>query len=134
MFRAHIQSGKRKEAGGVLLGCVYPSSHVVIEAATKPGALDKAGLRYFDRSRKRAQKIVEHEWKASSGVRIYLGEWHTHSETHPTPSMRDREMICNMLRQTKMEIDFLFLVIIGIQSNWVGIKTSKGLRRLQAVK
>jgi integrative and conjugative element protein (TIGR02256 family) len=134
IFQSHIQTSGRKESGGILLGCVYPGSHTLIDIATRPGAFDKAGLRYFDRSRKRAQRIVEREWDTSGGTRVYLGEWHTHSELHPSPSMRDRQMIHNMFQQTTMEIDFLFLAIIGIRSNWVGIQDGKRLRRLQALK
>lgn len=134
VFRAHTQAYGHNESGGILLGCVYPGSHVVVEAATEPGILDKSGLRYFDRSRQRAQGIVEREWTASAGIRIYLGEWHTHTEMHPVPSSRDRRMIRNMRRQTKMEIDFLFLVVVGTHSNWVGVETGEQLHRLEAAQ
>ena len=40
-------------------------------------------------------------------------------------------MIRNMLRQTKMQIDSLFLVIVGTQSNWVGIQNGERLQRLR---
>ncbi len=129
-FRGHIQPFGQNEAGGILLGCVYSNASVLIEKVTTPDNSDKAGRRFFDRSRKRAQQVVEREWQESSGVRIYLGEWHTHSEPNPSPSSRDRTMIRNMLRQTKMHIDFLFLNIVGTQSNWVGIETGTSLRRL----
>lgn len=133
VFCAHVQPFGQNEAGGILLGCVYPNSSILIEKVTTPGYPDKAGPYFFDRSRKRAQQIVEREWKESSGVRIYLGEWHTHSEPNPSPSPRDRTMIRNMFHQTKMQIDFLFLIIIGIRSTWVGIETGASLRRLHTV-
>ena len=130
VFRAHVQPFGRNEAGGILLGCVYPNTSILIEKVTTPRYPDKAGPCFFDRSRKRAQQIVECEWKESSGVRIYLGEWHTHSESYPSPSKRDRTMIRNMFRQTKMQIDFLFLIIVGTRSNWVGIENGASLRHL----
>src|SRR5439155_25005728 len=41
------------EAGGILLGRVYPSE-TVIEAVTTPTAADKAGRFFFDRSHTKA--------------------------------------------------------------------------------
>jgi integrative and conjugative element protein (TIGR02256 family) len=130
VFSAHVQAFGQNEAGGILLGSIYPGFRVVIEKATAPYYPDRAGPCYFDRSRKRAQRIVEREWENSSGIRIYLGEWHTHPELHPTPSARDYKMISNMLRQTKMQIDFLFLIIVGIHSTWVGLKNGERMRQL----
>lgn len=132
-FRANIQAEGRKEAGGILLGRFYPTDYVMIEKVTIPGRLDKSGLFFFDRSRKRAQKIVIKQWKDSSGISIYLGEWHTHPVPDPVPSSRDRQMIRNMFNQTQMEITFLFLIIIGTRSNWVGIEDGNTLRQLQSV-
>src|SRR5439155_19244074 len=122
IFQAHKQTGRRKEAGGILLGTVYPEQRVLIKDATVPGYLDKAGRYFFDRSRRRAQRIVNKHWKKSSGDSIYLGEWHTHPEPSPSPSCRDRQMIRNMFNQTWMEIEFLFLIIVGTDSRWVAME------------
>jgi integrative and conjugative element protein (TIGR02256 family) len=134
VFGSHVQRFGQSESGGILLGSVYPGSYVLVEKATTPKYPDQAGPCFFDRSRARAQRIVEREWRDSSGVRIYLGEWHTHSEMHPKPSGRDRRMIRNMFRQTEMHIDFLILVIVGITSVWVGIESGNSLRRLQPME
>jgi len=134
VFGEHIQRLGQNESGGILLGSVYHDSHVVVAMATTPKYPDQAGPCFFDRSRARAQRIIEREWESSSGVRIYLGEWHTHSEAHPKPSSRDRKMIRNMFRQTEMHIDFLLLVIVGITTNWVGIEDGNSLQQLQPVR
>jgi len=132
-FEAHKQVKRRKEAGGILLGTVYPSERVLISEVTLPSRFDKAGLYFFDRSRRRAQQIVDRCWKRSSGECVYLGEWHTHPEPVPSPSGRDRMMIRNMFDQTQMEIDFLFLVVVGTESTWVGIQNQDGMRSLEPV-
>ncbi len=129
VFRRSIQTSGM-ESGGILLGSVYPRSHVSVEKATRPGFLDKAGRYFFERSRARAQSIVNRHWKKSSGLKIYLGEWHTHPVAYPVPSPRDRRMIRNMFRQTKMEIDFLLLIIVGTSSLWIGIENGESLRQL----
>ena len=128
------QRANANEAGGILLGRVYIGSHVLIEQATTPNLHDKAGRYFFDRSRRAAQVIVNKAWRASRGEQNYLGEWHSHPISNPTPSQRDREMIRNMCRDTQHHIGFLFLVIIGTQETWIGIQDRKRLRKLKPFK
>jgi integrative and conjugative element protein (TIGR02256 family) len=118
------------EAGGILLGRVVPDTQVLIDVATVPNAHDQSGPYFFDRAKAPAQARVEAAWYSSDGEHIYLGEWHTHPETNPTPSGRDRTMIRNMLMQSQMEIDFLLLVIVGSAMIWVGEQRSGRLYRL----
>ncbi|MGH9871343.1 MAG: Mov34/MPN/PAD-1 family protein [Pyrinomonadaceae bacterium] len=104
----------------------------MVERATRPGFLDKAGRYFFDRSRARAQRIVNWHWKKSDGFGVYLGEWHTHPVGYPVPSGRDRRMIRNMFHQTEMEIDFLLLIVVGRNSIWIGIENGVWLRQLRS--
>ena len=120
----------RIEAGGVLLGRVYPTE-VLIEAATAPNPADKAGRYFFERSRTVAQRAVDSAWKASEGEQIYLGEWHSHPAQVAEPSSRDRDMILNNLRDGKMDIDFLVLVVLGRRTDWVGLARQGKLQRLK---
>jgi integrative and conjugative element protein (TIGR02256 family) len=129
-LRKFRQTGRRNEAGGILLGRILANDEIVIEKVTRPGALDRAGRYFFDRARGPAQRTVEREWKKSNGEIIYLGEWHSHPEDFPTPSSRDKEMIRNMFKDTRMEIDFLVELIIGLEDDWVGIQDEQGLRRI----
>ena len=128
-FSEFRQFPDSNEAGGILLGRVYPKSHVSVEVATKPHQLDKPGRDFFDRSRGPAQRIVNKAWKITFGERVYLGEWHTHRQLNPVPSARDRKMIRNMFHQTRMQIDFLLLIVVGIE-DWVGIENGISLKRL----
>lgn len=129
MFR---QGPDDNEAGGILLGKVYPDSRIVVEMVTTPNSYDKAGPYYFDRSRRAAQQAVNRAWEESNGERIYLGEWHSHPVPHPLPSRRDRQMIRNMfLETTNKGVDFLLLVVVGIDENWVGIENGRRLKKLK---
>jgi integrative and conjugative element protein (TIGR02256 family) len=124
---------KRKaEAGGVLLGRVY-ESEIVIEAATIPSVADRAGTFFFERSTRVSQEQVNHAWSSSDGEQIYLGEWHSHPQAIPEPSGRDRKMILNNLRQAKMEIDFLILVVVGWSDDWVGLAKQGTLHQLASI-
>jgi integrative and conjugative element protein (TIGR02256 family) len=129
---SYRQTGKKPEQGGILLGRLGTDGMVVVERITEPGVGDRFGRFFFDRCRKRAQKAVDRAWEESSGKLIYVGEWHTHPEAHPRPSGRDLTMIRNMRIESKMHIDFLVQVIIGLKSCWVGLETISGNRLLSA--
>jgi len=132
-FSKFRQGRNANEAGGILLGRVYTGSHVVLDKATTPNFLDRAGRYFFDRSRSAAQRIVNKAWRASKGEQNYLGEWHSHPISHPIPSQRDREMIRNMFSDTRRQIGFLFLVVVGTDETWVGIENGKQLKRLKPI-
>jgi integrative and conjugative element protein (TIGR02256 family) len=129
-FLKFRQRPGKNEAGGILLGRVYEQGDVIIDLATTPNRRDKAGPYYFDRSRAAAQEVVDRLWGESGGEKNYLGEWHSHPIAHPSPSGRDRQMIRNMFRQSKLEVEFLFLVVIGQAESWVGLENGRSLKRL----
>lgn len=124
------QKNNMEEAGGILLGHVYPN-YITIEKVTTPSILDKLGRYFFIRSKLSAQKFINKCWSDTDGTLIYLGEWHTHPITNPLPSDQDKKMISKCLKETKMEIDFLFLVIVGLRGSlWVGLQTRNGLIKM----
>jgi integrative and conjugative element protein (TIGR02256 family) len=131
-FRRYEQKTGDNEAGGILLGNVY-KDHNEIATITTPGRLDKFGKLFFIRSKKGAQPRINRAWKKSYGTLIYLGEWHTHSEANPTPSSEDKTMIKKGREETIMEIDFLYLIIVGQnETYWVGKQTKEGLIELKS--
>lgn len=123
----------KKEAGGIFLGRVYPSE-VVVEVATTPVRADKAGRFFFERHADSAQAAVVAAWNATAGEQIYLGEWHSHPARVGEPSGRDRQMIQNNWRDAKMEIDFLLLVVLGRERDWVGAIDAEGIRQLSVIR
>lgn len=129
-LHAFRQAEGTNEAGGILLGREFIDQAVIVEEVTTPTAGDKTGPTWFERCRETAQQKVNEAWERSGGELIYIGEWHTHPEENPLPSPRDRVMIRNMFRQTKMEIDFLILIIVGTMDVWIGIENGRSLRQL----
>lgn len=122
---------KQHESGGILLGKIY-NDLIIIDNISEPSKEDKSGRYYFYRDVKKAQNITEKAWKESNGERIYLGEWHTHPEDIPTPSWDDKKLIKDMLKHSRMEIDFLLMVIIGRVSPYVAI-LNKGMKHMVAL-
>jgi len=132
-FRKYRPEKNNLEAGGILLGYVYNKYDEIIKA-TAPTRLDHQAPFSFIRSKIPAQRKINISWKKSNGYLIYLGEWHTHSEIDPIPSSTDIDMIEKTFKETKMEIDFLYLVIIGLNNTyWVGRKSPKGLIELTKI-
>ncbi len=104
------------EAGGVLLGRhILETNDIVVDKVTTPMQDDFRRRSFFFRSRRLHQKITDQAWEESGGTCTYLGEWHTHSEPLPTPSIIDK---LNWYR--KMMVDefsnFIFFVIVGTES------------------
>ena len=130
-FSKLVSKKATNESGGILLGNVY-KNHCEIVKVTKPNKYDSFGPNFFVRSKRGAQPHINKAWKKSNGTEIYLGEWHTHFEEEPKPSLTDKNLIINSLRKTKMEIDFLFLIIVGFNRTfWVGKQTKEELIELK---
>ena len=130
-FRKYEQKEGYNESGGILLGYVTKNCDY-IQKITVPNKYDLKGLTFFIRSKEPAQKKINKYWKASKGSLIYLGEWHTHHENSPNPSHNDINMIKKASKDTDMEIDFLYLIIVGVNNTyWVGRCTAKGVKCLQ---
>lgn len=134
-FNKNRQTGKSKESGGILLGQVFDTK-IVIDEITIPSLCDKAGQLFFIRNAKRAQMVVDAAWAKSNGTRIYLGEWHTHPVPNPFPSNEDKKLILNMLKLSRMEIDFLLLAIVGLGENdfYVGFQKGQILNKLSRLE
>jgi integrative and conjugative element protein (TIGR02256 family) len=103
----------RREAGGVLLGRhIAGSADVVVDEVTTPMPGDRRRRFGFFRAAHRHQQAIDQAWKDSAGTSGYLGEWHTHPEPLPTPSLIDR-----VGWQYKLHFDhhvgLLFFVIVG---------------------
>lgn len=125
-FKSFEQKHGNNEAGGVLLGYVYKDYDLIVKA-TVPNKWDSSGLFFFRRAKQPAQRHINQAWKKSEGFLIYLGEWHTHCEVNPVPSSNDKNMIQKAVAETKMEIDYLYLIIIGQDDSiWIGRQTKEG--------
>jgi integrative and conjugative element protein (TIGR02256 family) len=76
------------ESGGILLGYVR-GNHLDIVEATEPTKNDKRERFFFLRRKSGHQNIASQRWVESGGRVRYLGEWHTHPESIPNPSILD---------------------------------------------
>ncbi len=134
IFRKYEQKESKLEAGGILLGYVYENYDEIVNA-TAPSKLDSRYPLSFNRSKIPAQLKINRSWKRSKGHLIYLGEWHTHCETDPSPSTVDYDMIRKVFEETKIKTDFLYLIIVGLNNTyWVGRQTAEELIKFHRIK
>jgi|SRR5712692_8642653 len=123
MMRQYVQDAPEKaEAGGILLGRhILGTDDIVVDVITTPMLGDRRSPFRFYRARRRHQEVIDRAWRESGGTCTYLGEWHTHPELRPAPSLLDR-----LGWQRKLLVDRftepIFFVIVGISETrvWEG--------------
>jgi len=115
------------EAGGVLLGRhLRDGSAIIVDAITTPLPGDIRSRTTFFRHQKRHQAVIDEAWLSSDGTCTYLGEWHTHPEPIPTPSMVDWADWRRRLRIDQYS-EPIFFVIVGTQqvAVWEGRRSGE---------
>jgi integrative and conjugative element protein (TIGR02256 family) len=121
------QSDSQPESGGVLLGPFFPDQNrLLICYATRPGRNDVRSRYSFKRDPISAARSARFLWAKSAGRIQYLGEWHTHPDDHPKPSLVDKLTMGRILRKSTVVAGGLLLVIVGRESTWAGFWTRAG--------
>ncbi len=108
----------KTEAGGILLG-FRRGDHLHIVEVTTPQAADHRSLFRFFRRDRHHQNVAIKRWKESNALIDYLGEWHTHPEINPSPSMLDISEWRQICRREPLPMVF---IVVGMDSSlWVGV-------------
>ncbi|MRT94581.1 Mov34/MPN/PAD-1 family protein [Ancylomarina sp. 16SWW S1-10-2] len=119
---------KSTEAGGVILGRILKiTNHLIIDEITIPFQSDIRKRFYFKRNKSSHQKIVDKRWSESDKTENYFGEWHTHAEDNPTPSVVDKNDWKRRMKNDKLFLPFLVSIIVGRKSIvvWITDKNEK---------
>jgi integrative and conjugative element protein (TIGR02256 family) len=117
---------KAKESGGILLGQVKDNDIYILKVTT-PNIFDRATRYSFNCNKDAAQVVINYEFINSDQKTIYLGEWHTHPEDFPNPSVVDKKMIGKQYFKNKLNEPFLILLIQGLKGLYVAIFDGKAL-------
>lgn len=123
----HAQVKKQMhEAGGILLGQIEDNTVYIIRA-TMPNKFDFRSRFNFVRAKDPAQIVIDYEFYYSNKRTIYLGEWHTHPEANPKPSVQDITMIKDQFHKNKINEKFLLLIIKGLPNYYIALYEGKQL-------
>lgn len=125
-----------KEAGGVLLGRILErTGNYIVDEITTPKRTDRRSRYSFYRS-KAHHDIALKRWKASGGECLYIGLWHSHPESSPTPSGVDFNDWKKALKNGRYEGDSLFFLIVGTVEIgcWRGVYLGRGVPEFYPLK
>jgi len=125
IFNRYVQiHPKSPESGGILTGEIYDNIINLLNCS-EPSDLDQRSRYNFNRSFIAAQKFINEKFKISSGKEIYLGEWHTHPEDHPSPSNTDIKNFLKTIKNNHLNSNVHFMIIIGRLSIYIEIYIDK---------
>lgn len=100
-----------KEAGGILLGH-RRGPHLEVIEATAPMTGDIRRRHSFERLDPGHQVRASTRWRVSDSTILYLGEWHTHPCSKPSPSGVDNREWGKLVRTNEGPLIF---IIVGTE-------------------
>lgn len=103
------QHGSLSEAGGILVG-YRRGNHLHVIDCTTPFPDDRRSRFNFLRRDSRHSQTALRRWAETEHQAYYLGEWHTHPEDFPTPSVTDKTG-WKKLMGSALGPDVLFLIV-----------------------
>ncbi len=74
----------------------------------------------------KANAFIAQDFEESDHTRVYVGEWHTHPESNPTPSSTDIASIIQNYDDAKRAVPFLVMIIVGTTSIYCSVYTGDG--------
>ena len=79
-----------------------------------------------------AQKEINRQWMESDGLVNYLGEWHTHAQVNPKPSIVDLSLLRQIIKDHSSLWPHLLMLILGQAGSAILIVVEqKRKRRMQ---
>lgn len=128
----YIQCKSKYESGGILIGSILIDGKTIeINDCTEPIRGDKASRYGFYRCTKH-NEILEKKWIESNYIKMYLGEWHTHPQSIPSPSYVDKKSWTRLIKDSITDSPIIIFLIIGIETIeiWIGNKIDNKLERV----
>jgi integrative and conjugative element protein (TIGR02256 family) len=134
VFLTYRQRGTESEAGGLLFAEFdFPSIRIV--EASPPHASDKRWRTLFVPNRILQRRLIKKCFKRG---RHFVGEWHTHPESNPTPSGLDLKSMVDAFLKSQHELNYFIMVIVGNKTEalklWVSAHDSLSHRRLDELR
>ena len=110
-FRAHQQTNPQTpESGGQLFWKPSDKGHKIVASITGPRPSDRRSRNSYKADHK--QELIEIDEHYEKGL-FFLGDWHTHPEAEPKPSISDIYAANEIFTRSENRGDGFLLVIIG---------------------
>ena len=108
----------RNEDCGILFGSQVSDKKIRINSISESCCDKAAALKcscHLDVAK--ANKLIAEEFAKSNQTRFYIGEWHTHPEDHPSPSIQDLRSLKESYNKNQLVIfNLILMAIIGRKS------------------
>jgi integrative and conjugative element protein (TIGR02256 family) len=122
-----LNSRDGTETGGILLGSAdHP--HFLVRQAGRAGPAAVRLPAFFLRDLAHAQRLAAEAWDTDGSV--WIGDWHTHPRTPPTPSERDLHTYAQLLADPELAFTaFAALIISPARPDWLHLKARAWIYR-----
>lgn len=104
------QSLYKHEAGGMLFCRDLHNETINITYASTPTSSDTRKKYFFKLDEIQAQKLISKKFK--NGLH-YVGDWHTHPQSHPKPSQQDIKTINDIFTKSQHELKYFLFIILS---------------------
>lgn len=111
---ARSQDGN--ETGGILLGQLHGGGIAEVRCAGGPGPVAVRQPTFFLRDLDHAQHLADEAFTRDGCV--WIGEWHTHPATAPTPSDRDLATYARLLADPELSFEAFVSIIVAGERDW----------------
>lgn len=111
IMNRYRQKQGMNEAGGMLFGN-FDGPNVIVRCASTPSPKDICTRVKFKPNLVEANKTIK---KMHNLNLHYLGDWHTHSERKPAPSLSDSQSIKAAFKKDIHDLHFIILFILSNQ-------------------
>ena len=118
-----LESYRQKSSGelcGIILGSTVGEKSYRINVISGICNADYSDKSSCVRDSKKANEIIAKEYISSNHTRVYMGEWHTHPEKFPRPSIVDIESVADIYATAELAIDGVLLCIVGLDEMYWG--------------
>lgn len=105
------------EAGGQLFGTLN-ATHVYVIEASGPYAGDERSKFRYRSNPAAAQRAIDDRHRRGL---LYLGEWHTHAEDHPSASSLDDDAMRRLIASSQLNSNALLMMIVGRAQGAAGV-------------
>lgn len=111
-----------KEFGGLLVGCYSDDFKTcVIKTSIMPMKY-KSSRYFFERGIDGLKKKLIEFYNATPRL-IYVGEWHTHPDGNPSPSITDLNAMIEITESPEVSIENPILLILGVSKTEMKLGT-----------
>lgn len=130
-FISEASNHEPQETGGILMGYHDMNEDVVVTNVIGPGPRGVHSPTTFKPDYAWQRGEVARVYEEQNRFVTYLGDWHTHPASDPTPSDRDRQTLRAIARSRAARCPEPVMLILGWGSNreWVAGAVQRTARR-----